>query len=62
MVTVLPMTDKTMKTTTVQLPRELLKELQEIARIEGRSLASQVRIFLGESVTRKNTEATEVAQ
>ena len=51
------MTDKTMKTTTVQLPRELLKELQEIARIEGRSLASQVRIFLGESVTRKNTDA-----
>ena len=44
-----------MKTTTVQLPKKLLKELQEIAKAEGRSLASQVRIFLAESVTRKNT-------
>jgi predicted transcriptional regulator len=44
-----------MKTTTVQLPKKLLKELQEIARAEGRSVASQVRIFLADAVTRKNT-------
>jgi metal-responsive CopG/Arc/MetJ family transcriptional regulator len=48
-----------MKTTTVQLPKKLLKELQEIARKEGRSLASQVRIFLAESVTRSVTFRTE---
>jgi hypothetical protein len=50
-----------MKTTTIQLPRKLLKELQEIAKEEGRSLASQVRIFLAEAVTRKNTAEAELA-
>jgi hypothetical protein len=45
-----------MKTTTIQLPKELLKKLQNIALTEGRSVASQVRIFLTEAVTRKNTE------
>ena len=44
-----------MKTTSVQLPKPLLKKLQQIAQAEGRSLASQVRIFLAESVTRNNT-------
>jgi metal-responsive CopG/Arc/MetJ family transcriptional regulator len=50
-----------MKTTTVQLPKKLLKELQEIAKAEGRSLASQVRIFLADSVTRKNTNQQQEA-
>jgi len=50
-----------MKTTTVQLPKGLLKSLQEIARSEGRSVASQVRVFLAESVTRKNTANAEAA-
>lgn len=50
-----------MKTTTVQLPKPLLKTLQKIALAEGRSVASQVRIFLAEAVTRKNTEDAEVA-
>ena len=50
-----------MKTTTVQLPKELLKRLQQIARAEGRSVASQVRIFLAESVTRINTEKQDGA-
>jgi hypothetical protein len=54
------MSTSQMKTTTVQLPKKLLKELQDIARNEGRSLASQVRIFLADAVTRKNT-ATEPA-
>lgn len=44
-----------MKTTTIQLPRTVLKNLQEIAMAEGRSVASQVRIFLADAVTRKNT-------
>ena len=48
-----------MKTTTIQLPRELLKKLQSIAIMEGRSVASQVRIFLAEAVTRKITEGSE---
>lgn len=50
------MSASTMKTTTVQLPKKLLKELQEIARKEGRSVASQVRVFLADAVTRMNTE------
>lgn len=56
------MSASAMKTTTIQLPEELLKELQEIARLEGRSVASQVRLFLAEAVTRKNTEAGEGGQ
>jgi metal-responsive CopG/Arc/MetJ family transcriptional regulator len=55
------MSASTMKTTTVQLPKKLLKELQEIAKAEGRSLASQVRIFLADSVTRKNTNKQQEA-
>lgn len=51
-----------MKTTTIQLPKRLLKELQGIARLEGRSVASQVRIFLADSVTRLNTVKLEEAQ
>lgn len=53
------MSASTMKTTSVQFPKKLLKELQEIARKEGRSMASQVRVFLAEAVTRKNTEGSE---
>lgn len=45
-----------MKTTTVQLPAALLKTLREIAQKEGRSVASQVRIFLADSVTRFDTD------
>lgn len=41
--------------TSIQLPPALLAELRTIARTEGRSLAAQVRIFLGDAVTRKNT-------
>lgn len=44
-----------MKTTTIQLDCKLLDQLKAIAASEGRSLASQVRIFLAASVTRKNT-------
>lgn len=50
------MSASTLKTTTIQLPKDLLKKLREIAAAEGRSVASQVRIFLAEAVTRKNTE------
>lgn len=49
------MTATAMKTTTVQLSESLLEQLKKIATAEGRSLASQVRIFLADSVTRKNT-------
>jgi predicted transcriptional regulator len=45
-----------MKTTTIQLPQDTLKHLRQIAQKEGRSVASQVRIFLADSVTRINTE------
>lgn len=48
-----------MKTTTIQLPKKLLAELKSISQKEGRSVASQVRIFLAESVTRKNTEGMQ---
>lgn len=47
-----------MQTTTVQLPEGVLKDLRKIAKSEGRSLASQVRIFLAEAVTRRNTAET----
>lgn len=57
------MSASAMKTTSIQLPKKLLKELQEISRREGRSVASQVRIFLAEAVTRNNTVTQgEVAQ
>lgn len=46
-----------LKTTTIQLPKPLLDALKKIALTEGRSVASQVRIFLADSVTRQNTEA-----
>ena len=45
-----------MKTTTIQLPKQLLQKIQKIASSEGRSVASQVRIFLADAVTRMNTE------
>ena len=48
------MTENEMKTTTVQLPRELLKELKKVAKLEGRSVGSQVRIFLADALTRIN--------
>jgi hypothetical protein len=49
-----------MKTTSVQLPKPLRAQLQKIAKAEGRSLASQIRIFLAESVTRTVTEKQEL--
>lgn len=45
-----------MKTTSVQLPKPLLREIQKIAKIENRSLAGQIRVFLAESVTRVVTD------
>ena len=42
--------------TSVTLPETLLAEIREIAKTEGRSVSSQVRLFLGEAVTRQNTE------
>lgn len=48
-----------MKTTTVQLPKDVLKSLREIAQKEGRSVASQVRIFLADAVTRNITAEFE---
>ncbi len=42
--------------TSFQLPTDLLAQIREIARLEGRSVSSQIRIFLGDAVTRKNTE------
>lgn len=40
--------------TSFTLPRPLLEELKEIARLEGRSASAQARLFLAQSVTRKN--------
>lgn len=48
--------------TSVSLPEPLVKTLKEIAKREGRSLSSQVRLFLAESVTRKNTDALHNAE
>lgn len=50
------MSASAMKTTTIQLPKQLLQKIQKIASSEGRSVASQVRIFLADAVTRMNTE------
>ena len=55
------MSANAMKTTTIQLPKRLLAELKSISQKEGRSVASQVRIFLAESVTRKNTEGAKTS-
>lgn len=43
-----------MKTTSIQLEADLLEEIRKIAKEEGRSLASQVRIFLRHAVTRND--------
>ena len=48
-------------TVTAQLPAPLVDELRIIAKREGRSLSSQVRLFLGEAVTRQNTEQKKAA-
>lgn len=42
-------------TVTAQLPKELHETLKIIAKAEGRSLSSQVRLFLDQAVTRQNT-------
>ncbi|MBC8008865.1 MAG: hypothetical protein H7067_02055 [Burkholderiales bacterium] len=44
---------------TAKIPEPLLNDLRQIAKAEGRSLSSQVRLFLAESVTRKNTARPE---
>lgn len=54
------MSDK-LKATSVQLPEGLVSKLRKIAKAEGRSLASQIRIFLAESVTGKNTASDHKA-
>jgi hypothetical protein len=41
--------------TSVSLPNSLYKQLKEIALTEGRSVSAQVRVFLAQAVTRKNT-------
>lgn len=43
------------RTITAQIPEALLRTLRSIAQAEGRSLSSQIRLFLSQSVTRKNT-------
>lgn len=48
-------------TVTAQLPTALVDELRLIAKREGRSLSSQVRLFLGEAVTRQNTDNKQAA-
>ena len=50
-----------MKTTTVQLSVDLLEEIKKIAKQEGRSTSSQVRIFLDQSVTQKNMDKAKNA-
>lgn len=55
LITVCVMSTPEMVGTSIQLPSPLLEDLRKIARTEGRSLAAQVRIFLGDAVTRKNT-------
>jgi hypothetical protein len=42
-------------TITAQLPEALVHQLREIAKAEGRSLSSQIRLFLGHAVTQQNT-------
>ena len=41
------------RTITAQIPEALLRTLRSIAQAEGRSLSSQIRLFLSQSVTRK---------
>jgi len=41
------------------LPVSLYNDLKSIAKREGRSVSAQVRIFLANSVTRKNTELAQ---
>jgi hypothetical protein len=45
----------------VQLPEELKNKLALIAKAEGRSLASQIRLFLADAVTQHNTAASAKA-
>lgn len=49
------MIEEPMKTTSIQLPGELLDKMREIAAVEERSLAGQIRFFLSEAVTRRGT-------
>lgn len=45
-----------MQNTSLQLPKKMITDLKKIAKAEGRSVSSQVRIFLADAVTRLNTE------
>lgn len=47
-----------MKTTTVQFPKLILETLKKIARSQGRSVGSQVRIFVEQGI---KSAAQEVA-
>lgn len=49
-------------TITAQLPGPLVDELRSIARAEGRSLASQIRIFLADAVIQKTTAENQAAR
>jgi hypothetical protein len=51
-----------LKTTSIQLDPDLLDSLREIAKLEGRSLAGQIRVFLSNAVTRIVTEQIKEGQ
>ena len=50
------MSEAAMKTTTIKLPVPLLEQIQEIAKIEDRSVGAQMRVFLADAVTRNDTD------
>jgi len=49
------MADEKTTCITAQIPADILEQLRIIAKSEGRSLSSQIRLFLADAVTRHNT-------
>ena len=53
---------KDQKRITFDIPYGVATQLSKLAKSEGRSLASQIRLFLAEAVTRRNAAKVEAAK
>ena len=55
-----PMKDQ--KRITFDLPNGVATQLSKLAKSEGRSIASQIRLFIADAVTRRNAAQAEASK
>jgi hypothetical protein len=53
---------KDQKRITFDLPSGVATQLSKLAKSEGRSVASQIRLFIADAVTRRNAAKAEAAK